>query len=110
MRITNGFMLEALLSQAYDMSYGLYNYDSPQANPLGPMLVHPGEKLDFESPKRRLLKRYRGASVLKHTGLSWDAFLKRTHQEVEDILEECVSADADAVRDLETLQEKFGKP
>lgn len=105
-----------MLSQAYDMKYGLYNYNRKDAHPLAPVLLHPAEDLGFESLKRRLLKRYRAASVYKHTGIPFDRFKQLPRVEVEDILTECIEADqkefntaAAMQRDMEALSGQVKK-
>lgn len=89
------------------MKYGLYNYNRKDAHPLAAVMVHPAEDLSHQTPKRRLLKRYRAASVLKHTGIPFDRFQLLTRSEVEDILAECVEADQKELSTNERMQREM---
>lgn len=96
---TDGYALSAVLNQAYDMSYGLFNYEAQERNhPLASVMLHPGERLDYNSPRKQRFVRYRAAQVYKHTGLDFDKFLARPPYEVEEILSFCDEAEKQDVK------------
>lgn len=96
--IRDPIALQAILSQAYDITYGLYDHNSEKAHPFATSLLHEGERLDYRSPLQLRLKEYRSRQVKDITGLNFDEFLNRPRDEVETILNECaVQNNADIV-------------
>jgi hypothetical protein len=87
--IRNVIALKVIMSQAYDVTYGIYNHNAPNAHPFATSLLHPAEQLDYQSPLQLRLKEFRSRRVYELTGLDFDKFLNRPRDEVETILTEC---------------------
>lgn len=96
-QIRDGFALQAVLNQAYDMSYGLFNYDAAEVHPLTSVAMHPGEQLHHKTPRQLLFLRYRAAQVFKHTGIPFDQFIHRPPYQVEEMLFMCAEAEKEDV-------------
>lgn len=84
-----GYTLQVLLSQAYDMTYGLFDYDANPNRPLAAVSVLPSEDLSYRSARQLRLKQYTANRVLELTGINWLDFLSCPRDMVEEILSEC---------------------
>lgn len=67
---------QILMDMTYDTSYGLFDHADPRtANPLSPVMLHPGEQYYKEGPIYQAILRYERQDILDRFGLSLTEYL-----------------------------------
>ncbi len=79
------------IQEAYDQTYGLFDYDDPNASSLGLVRMHNAERLDRCDRFHSLLQRFIQHRLHDLLGISFIEFLKLPRSTIELIFE--VSAD-----------------
>lgn len=98
---TDTMAIDAILGQAYDVTYGIFDHDNNAQRPLASVAVHPAEDLDTGSQYRSRVKEFINKRVYEKTGLDLSSFLRLTRYEVETIFEECDIVEERRFKDLE---------
>nr|DAT18087.1 MAG TPA: hypothetical protein [Caudoviricetes sp.] len=72
----NNLLAQILLSEAYDIEYGLYNHDDPALNhPLQTHLMTEYEKIEKYGPVNKLIDQYQLYQIQKFFGLTLFEYL-----------------------------------
>lgn len=100
-RIDNPIALDVLLSQAYDVTYGIFDYDRNPNRPMAAQAVHPAENLTYKSSRRLRVRQYLSRGILARFGLDITEFLELSRQDIEMLLEEAALKNDEDLADAE---------
>lgn len=74
-----------MLNESYEQSYGIFNHDSAQANPLSIVSVHPSERYTEGSGLYNLIARYLKHPIKECFGLNLIDFINLPREYTEEL-------------------------
>jgi len=95
------------LSEAYDHTYGIFNYDSAQYNPLSIVAMHPIEDTLKVGLRPFIIKRFRIYDIQKRYGLSLTELLALPRDMVTDIFDDAAKAITEEEEQMQQIQEEM---
>jgi hypothetical protein len=95
------------LSEAYDHTYGIFNYDSSAYNPLSIVAQHPVEDTLKVGLKPFIIKRFRVYDIQKRYGLSLTELLALPRDTVTDIFDDAAKAITEEEEQMQKIQEEM---
>tara|TARA_X000000368_G_C22961934_1_gene681398 strand:- start:506 stop:913 length:408 start_codon:yes stop_codon:yes gene_type:complete len=95
------------LSEAYDHTYGIFNYDSAAYNPLSIVAQHPIEDTLKVGLKPFIIKRFRIYDIQKRYGLSLTELLALPRDTVTDIFDDAAKAITEEEEQMQQIQEEM---
>jgi len=82
----SGEEIDIVLNESYDQSYGIFNHDSPQANPLSIVSMHESERYTEGSGLYNQIARYLKHPIKDRFGLDLIDFLNLPREYSEELI------------------------
>ena len=95
------------LTEAYDHTYGIFNYDGIDYNPLSIVAMHPVEDTLKVGLKPFMIKRFRMYDIHKRYGLSLTELLALPRDTVTDIFDDAAKAIAEEEEQMQEIQNEM---
>lgn len=101
---------KALLREAYETTYGIYDHTQPGAKPLASVAYREAEDPELYSPYREFARRFRRLRVGDVFHISWVEFLALPKSRALGLIEEAGLAAEELRQQLNNIQNQPPKP